>query len=131
MNLFDTFYIFPRSNKLTKERQMSDDKKPEKPLENPEVYVSVTPKDGKNKEHKKLAEKVQKTLKENVKKALEENKPGGKDKQFEAVESETKKAGKSTNPGQIEKIKVRVAGKDGDGDIVDRGWAVAPKEVKP
>lgn len=114
---------------------MSDDKKSEKPLENPEVHVSVTPKDSKNKEenqkNKDTAEKVQKTLKEKVKKALEENRPGGKDKQFEAAESETKKAGKGTDPGQIGKIKVRIAGKDGDGDIVDRGWMVVPKEVKP
>jgi hypothetical protein len=111
---------------------MSDDKKSEKkPLENPEIYVNVTPKDEKNADHKKTAEKVKEKLKENIRKAIEENKPGGKEKQFEAAESETKKAGRGANPSQIEKIKVRVAGKDGDNDVHNHEWTVTPKEGKP
>lgn len=109
---------------------MSDDKKSEKPLENPEIYVNVTPKDDKNTDHKKTAEKVKEKLKENIKKAIEENKPGGKDKQFKAAEAETKKAKRGTDHRQIEKIKVRIGAKDGNGDAEDRGWTVAPKEVK-
>ncbi|MEK7131552.1 MAG: hypothetical protein AAB797_02345 [Patescibacteria group bacterium] len=114
---------------------MSDDKKPEKrepakPLKDPEVYVNVTPKDSKNPEHKEAAKKVQKKLEEKVKQAVEENKPGGQEKQFKAVEKETKKAGEGTDKNEIEKIKVRVAGKDEDGDVIDRGWGVTPKEDK-
>jgi hypothetical protein len=115
---------------------MSDDKKseknkPAKPLENPDVFVNVVPKDAKNPEHKKMADRIEKNLKENVKKAIEENKRNGQEKQFGAAESETKKAGQSANKREVEKINVRVAGKDGDGDVAHRGWSVTPKEGKP
>lgn len=110
---------------------MSDkDKKPEKPLENPKVYVNVVPKDDKKTEHHDAAEKAGKTLKENVEKAIEKNKPGGKEKQFDAADSEVKKAEQGTNPKQIDKIRVRVVDKDKDGNGVAREWTVTPKEDK-
>ena len=70
-----------------KERQMSDEKKPEKPLKNPQIHVSVDPKDDGDPVNRKTAERVQEKLREKVKEAIEEKKPGGKEKQFDAVES--------------------------------------------
>ena len=109
---------------------MSDNKKPEKPLESPEFAVSVIPKDKTNPDHQKTAENVQKKLKENVKRAIDENKSGGKTKQFEAAEKEIKKAGQGTDPVKIDKIKIHVAGKDEDGDLAERKLSVTPKEDK-
>ena len=110
---------------------MSDNKKSEKPLENPDVFVNVTPKDARNPEHRKVADKVGRTLKENVKKAIADNKPGGAEKQLEAVGAETKKAGQGTSQQEIDKIRVRVSDKDKDGDTAERVWSVTPKEGKP
>ena len=110
---------------------MSDGKKSKEPLGNPDVSVNVTPKDGINPEHRKAADKVKDALKENVKKGIADNKPGGAEKQFEAVGAETKKAGRGTSPEKIGRIRVRVAGTDQDGDAAERVWSVTPKEGKP
>ena len=109
---------------------MSDEKKPEKPLKDPRVDVYVYPKDEKSSEHKEAADKVKKVLKEKVKEAIEKNKSGGKNKQFDAVDSETKKAGKDTDPKKIGGIEVIVKGIDGDANQVQRGLKVVPKEGK-
>lgn len=107
---------------------MSDDKKPAKPLKDTEIVVTVVPKDDNNLEHEEAAERIERKLEENIEKALEDNKPGGKEKQFEAVESEIKKAKESAAPQQIEVIDVEVNGTNEDGDR--EGWArsVTPKE---
>lgn len=110
---------------------MSDDKKQEKPLEDPEVYVTVVPKDDRNPEHKKAAGTTEKKVREEVKKAVEQSKQGGKDKQFDAAESGVKRAGEGTDPKKIDRIRVRVVGKDSDGDGVAKEWTVTPKEGKP
>ncbi len=115
---------------------MSDSKKPEtkesaKPLEDPDVYVCVIPKDDESPEHAEAAERIEEKLEENVKKALEENKSGGKEKQFEAAESEVKKAQESADPQKIEIIEVDVSGTDEEGDGEMRRWSVSPKENKP
>ncbi len=110
---------------------MSDDKKTEKPLKDPEVTVGVEPKDANNEEHVRAAEKLEDKLEENLQKAVEENKSGGKEKQFEAVESEVKKAKESANPEQIETIDVLVGGTNEDGDGEGRAWSIRPKENKP
>lgn len=110
---------------------MSDDKKSEKPLEDPEIYVNVTPKDGEDSEHTEAAERVEKKLAEKIEQALEENKSGGKEKQFEAAESEVKKAKESADPQQIEVIDVEVDGTNQEGDREGRAWSVIPKENKP
>ena len=109
---------------------MSDEKKPTKPLKNPEVHVNVVPKNKGDQDHKKIAENVQKKLGENVKRALEEKKSDGKEKQFEAAENEAKKAAEGTNSQEIEKIRVRVIGRDEDGDKTGHEWEVTPKENK-
>lgn len=115
---------------------MSDEKKEEKkeaskPLKEPESFVNVLPKNEKSPDQIKTVRKVQEKLKESVDKAIKENESGGKEKQFEAVEKEVKKAGEGTDSRQVEKIRVRVKGKDGDGDKTTHEWEVAPKEGKP
>ncbi len=110
---------------------MSDDKKTEKPLENPQIYVEVVPRNKTNPAHQEAAKNLEEKLEENVKKALEENKDGGKDKQFRAAEQETKKAGEATSSEKIKKIKVGVGGHDEAGDHEERDWSVNPKEGKP
>ena len=116
---------------------MSDSKKPEqkdppKPLIDSDVDVCVIPKDGENPEHEKTAERIKENLAENIKKALEENKSGGKEKQFEAAESEVKKAKESADPQQVEEIEVDVSGKTNEeGDRELRRWRVTTKENKP
>lgn len=111
---------------------MSDnDKKQEKPLENPEIFVTAVPKDDRNPEHKKAASVAEKIVREEIKKAVKQSEPGGKSKQFDAAESEVKKAGQGTDPKKIDRIRVRVVGKDEDGDGVAKEWAVTPKEGKP
>jgi|SRR3989338_239574 len=110
---------------------MSDNKKPETPLKNTEIGVKVTPKNEKNPEHKKKANEVRDKLREKVEKALEVNKPGGKERQFDAVGTETKKAGQGTNPSEIKEIKVTVRGTDDEGDKITKEWSVFPKEGKP
>ena len=69
-------------------------------------------------------------IREKVKEAIEKNKSGGKNKQFDAVDSETKKAGKDTDPKKIGGIEVIVKGIDGDDNQVQRGLKVVPKEAK-
>ncbi len=114
---------------------MSDDKKTEKPLENPKVDVVVKPKDANTPDQKrtfdKTAETVKKKIRENVEKTIKENESEGKDKQFKAVEKEVKKAGESVSPNHIKEIEVNVSGKDGDGDTEKRGYTVKPKEGRP
>lgn len=110
---------------------MSDDKKKEAPLKNPEVQVEVSPKDSRNPDHRREAEKIGRNLKDKVKRAVEENESGGKDKQFDAAEKEAKKAGQGVSKERIDKIKVGVDGTDEDGDKVGKGWSVKPKEGKP
>src|SRR3989344_1420351 len=111
---------------------MSDDKKsPPPPLKDPKVGITVTPKDEKNPEHKKIAETVKKALKEKVDKAIEENKPGGGEKQFNAVKKEAKKAGQATDPSKIKEIRVGVRVTDEEGDKDTREHTETPKEGKP
>ena len=110
---------------------MSDDKKsPPPPLKDPKVGITVTPKDEKNPEHKKIAETVKKALKEKVDKAIEENKPGGGEKQFNAVKKEAKKAGQATDPSKIKEIRVGVRVTDEEGDKDTREQTVTAKEGK-
>ena len=107
---------------------MADEKKDApKPLEKEEVHVTVTPKDPKDPDHRRAAEKVKTTVKEQVKKALDDNKSGGAQKQLDAAEKKIDEAKERTSPNQIEKINVKVKGKDGDGDDVTRERSVKPK----
>ncbi len=110
---------------------MSDDKKTEKPLKDPEVEVQVVPKNKYDKEHTEAAEQLEEKVKKNVEKAIEENKSGGKDKQFKAAEQETERAAESTGNEKIEQINVRVDGDDEAGNHEGRDWSKKPKEGKP
>jgi len=98
-----------------------------KPLEKEEVHVTVTPKDPRDPEHRKTAEKVKETVKKEVKKALDDNKGGGAKKQLDAAEEKIDKAKEQVSPSQVEKINVKVKGKDADGDEVTRERTVKPK----
>jgi len=106
---------------------MADDKKEQpKPLDKEEVVVSVTPKDPKDPQHQETAKKVKKAVEKEVKKALDDNKGGGAKKQLDAAEEKIDQAKKQVSPTQVEKIKVRVAGKDGEDDV-SREKVVKPK----
>lgn len=109
---------------------MSEDKKKEGPLNNPKVKVDVVPKEGRNPDHKKEAEKVKEKLTEKINKAVSDSKSGGKEKQFDAAEAETKKAAEGVDGKKVDKIKVSVEGTDKDGHDVSKGWGVKPKEGK-
>lgn len=107
---------------------MVDEKKDApKPLEKEEVHVSVKPKDPKDPAHRQVAEKVKANVEKEVKKALDDNKSGGVQKQLDAAEKKIDDAKNGTSPNQIEKISVKVKGKDGDGDEVSRERSVKPK----
>jgi len=107
---------------------MADEKKvPPPPLKEEEVHVTVTPKDPRDPQHRQTAEKVKKTVKEGVKKALDDNKGGGSKKQLDAAEEKIDEAKDRVNPKQVEKISVKVKGKDADGDEVVRERTVKPK----
>jgi len=106
---------------------MADEKKEQpKPLDKEDVVVSVTPKDPKDPKHQEAAKRVKKTVEREVKKALDDNKGGGAKKQLDAAEEKVDEAKKQVSPTQVEKIKVRVSGKDGEDDV-SREKVVKPK----
>ncbi len=106
---------------------MPDEKKDAKPLDREEVHVTVTPKDPRDPTHREAAEKVKKVVKDGVKKALDDNKGGGAKKQLDAADGKIDEAKERASPQKIDKINVKVKGKDGDGDEVVRERTVKPK----
>ena len=106
---------------------MAEDKKDAKPLEKEEVHATVTPKDPRDPSHRDTAEKIKKVVKEGVKKALDDNKGGGAKKQLDEADRKIDEAKERTNPRQVDKINVKIKGKDGDGDDVVRERTVKPK----
>ncbi len=98
-----------------------------KPLKEEEVHVTVTPKDRNNPDHRKAAEKVKETVKKEVRKALDDNKGGGAKRQLDEADKRIDQAKEQVSPRQVEKINVKVKGKDHDGDEVVRERTVKPK----
>jgi hypothetical protein len=104
---------------------------PPKPLESPKVDVTVTPKDGANRQEKKdnqqHAGEIKEKIEKEVKKQLDANKGGGAKKQLDAAEKVADDAKKGVDPKKIEKVKIKVEG-EVDGDKVSREKTVTPKE---
>jgi hypothetical protein len=105
---------------------MADDKKDPKPMNDPEVHVTVTPKNPRDPDHKRAAEKVKETVKEGVKKVVKEAAPGGAKKQLDAADGKIDEAKHGASPGKIDKINVKVKGKDADGDEYHHERTVKP-----
>jgi hypothetical protein len=106
------------------------EKKAEPPLENPKVDVTVTPKDGSNRQEKKdnkeYADSVKEKVEKEVKKQLDANKDGGAKKQLDAAEKVADGAKQGADKSKVEKIKIKVEG-EVDGDKVTREKTVTPK----
>lgn len=118
------------SDAQTAKPDNSSAKPAEKPLENPKVDVTVTPKDGNNRQEKKdnkeYADKIKEKVEKEVKKEIDANKGGGAKKQLDAAEQVADGAKKGADKGKVEKIKIKVEG-EVDGDKITREKTVTPK----
>jgi hypothetical protein len=105
---------------------MPDEKKKDQPLDKPEVEVQAEPKSNSN-DDRRAARRAQETIQKTVKEAVEKSADKGAKKQFEAADDEIDRAKDGISPRHVKQVKVRVKGKDAEGDEVVHERTVKPK----